>query len=76
LHSILRLAEPLQGLTGYSNYERRTTILAGMRANRTHLGTFCVPTHGFEVREQHQPPSIPIVDNNNNTSKVFMKANT
>ncbi len=30
-----------------------------MRANRTHLGTFCVPTRGFEVRGQHQLPLIP-----------------
>ncbi len=53
--------------------ELRTTNMAGMRANRTHLGTFCVPTRGFEVREQHQPPSIPIVDNNINTFILIME---
>jgi len=49
--------------------------MAGMRANRTHLGTFCVPTRGFEVREQHQLPSIPIVENNTNTLDVIMEEN-
>lgn len=58
-----------------TKHELRIAILAGMRANRTHLGTFCVPTRGFEVREQHQPLSIPIIDNNNITFTVIMEAN-
>ncbi len=49
--------------------------MAGMRANRTHLGTFCVPTRGFEVREQHQPLSIPIVDNNTTIFMMIMEVN-
>jgi|GEM_PF-5133717 hypothetical protein len=48
-------------------------MMAGMRANRTHLGTFCAPTRGFEVREQHQPPPIPIVENYLNTFTLVME---